>query len=283
MKTLIILLLVLIIIGLIFHEKLYYLTQRYILNKSIKLPPKPNVRNLLLISNSREYELGRESYFKHCQHNIKKFLEPLNVKSILLIPYGGAGPVTRDADKYTQIIKEEVCTDLDVTLTSIHTFVNEHDQQAAILNAECIFVSGGNAFKLLDELYKKNLVKPLQKAVSRGIPYIGVSSGVVVANPSLHTSRSMPIIKPVTYRGLDLIPFYINVHYYQALGNRLNQYLLRNPKEKILAITEGVVIHVVGNKGEVVGFGKVELLENRSGDFIRRRLPIGSNISFLLN
>ena len=105
---------------------------------------------------------------------------------------------------------------------------------------------------------------------------------MVACNPTLHTSRSIPIMNLRSFKSLDLIPFYINVHYYDGLGSRLNQYLLRNPKEKILAIEEGVVVHIVGNRGEMVGFGNGELIERKGNKLVREDLKCGSNISSLL-
>ena len=60
-----------------------------------------------------------------------------------------------------------------------------HHKQYEILNAQCIFVAGGNAFKLMRELEKHDLADSIHRAVFSGVPYIGCSSGVVVANPSL--------------------------------------------------------------------------------------------------
>ena len=134
------------------------------------------------------------------------------------------------------VLRSSLLTNLDICII----------KQYEILNAQCIFVAGGNAFKLMRELEKHDLADSIHQAVFSGVPYIGCSSGVVVANPSLHTSRSIPIVNLESYKALNLIPFYINVHFYDALGSRLNQYLLQNPKGKILAISEGCVVHISG-------------------------------------
>jgi dipeptidase E len=283
-KNIIIILLVIIILYCILNEKITYAISRYLNYKIIQIPAKANVRNLLLISNSREDEFGRESYFYHCKSNIKKFLKKKN--EILFIAYGGASiphlGEASDYDKYTKIIKKDIFDPLNIRIKSLHHIKNTYDKQSAILNAECIFMSGGNSFKLMSALETHNLVGSLKRAVAKGVPYIGVSSGTVVVNPTLHTSRSIPILNMKTFQGLDLIPFYINVHYYEKLGVRLNQYLLQDPTQKILAIPEGAGVHIVGNKGELVGFGDGELLERRAGRFLRKKLKSGANISFLL-
>jgi len=286
-KTALIIFLVLIIIGLLFHIQMKYAVNRYLFYKTITLPPKKRARNLLLVSNSKEKVFGNETYFNHCKVNISKFLKSFKVKRVLFIPYAGANipplGVPEDPSKYTDIVRKEVFKPLGIEVVSIDNYVNSFDKQAEILRAECIFIAGGNAFKLLHELARHDIIDAIRMAVFSGVPYIGCSSGVVAANPTLHTSRSIPIMNLRSFKSLDLIPFYINVHYYNGLGSRLNQYLLRNPKEKILAIEEGVVVHIVGDKGEIVGFGDAELIERKAGKFLREKIVIGSNISSLLD
>ena len=285
-RTIIIIILICIIIGMLLHKKIGYILDRYIWYKTIEIPFQPNVRNLLLISNSREYEFGREDYFNHCKSNIKKFLKPFNIRNVLFIPYAGANitplGVPLDYDEYMEIVDTDFFADLGIKLIPIHHIENPHDKRKAILNAECIFIGGGNAFKLMHELEKNELVDTIKSAVDKGIPYLGVSSGTVIASQSLHTSRSIPIMNMQSYAGLDLVPFNINVHYYRDLGSRLNQYLLRDPKKKILAVTEGCIIHIVGDEGELVGFGDGEIIERDNGTFIREDIMPGDNISFLL-
>jgi len=285
-KTALIIFLVLIIIGLLFHIQVKYAVDRYLFYKTISLPPKKRKRNLLLVSNSKEKVFGKETYFNHCRSNIAKFLKSFKVKRVLFIPYAGANVlpfgVPNDPDKYTDIVRKEIFKPLGVEVISIDDYINSFDKQAAILRAECIFIAGGNAFKLLHELARHDIIDAIRTAVFAGIPYIGVSSGVVACNPTLHTSRSIPIMNLRSFKSLDLIPFYINVHYYDDLGSRLNQYLLRNPKEKILAIEEGVVVHIVGNKGELVGFGEGEIIERRGEKLLRKKIMCGADISSLL-
>jgi len=285
-KTALIIFLVLIIISLLFHTQLRYAINRYLFYKTISIPPKKRTRNLLLVSNSKEKVFGKEAYFNHCRANITKFLKSFNVKRVLFIPYAGANTpplgVPIDPEKYTKIVRKEVFKPLGIEVVSIENYTNSYDKQAAILRAECIFMAGGNAFKLLYELARHDIIDAIRTAVFAGVPYIGCSSGVVACNPTLHTSRSIPIMNLRSFKSLDLIPFYINVHYYDGLGSRLNQYLLRNPKEKILAIEEGVVIHIVGNKGEMVGFGSAEIIERKGKKLLRKKLTCGSNISSLL-
>ena len=275
-----------IIISLLFHTQIRYAINRYLFYKTISIPPQKRARNLLLVSNSKEKVFGKETYFNHCRSNIAKFLKSFKVKRVIFIPYAGANVaplgVPEDPDKYTDIVRKEVFKPLNIEVVSIDNYVNSFDKQAEILRAECIFIAGGNAFKLLHELARHDIIDAIRTAVFAGVPYIGCSSGVVAANPTLHTSRSIPIMNLRSFKSLDLIPFYINVHYYDGLGSRLNQYLLRNPKEKILAIEEGVVVHIVGDKGEMVGFGGGEIIERKGGKLLRKDLTCGSNISALL-
>ena len=79
-KTALIIFLVLIIILLLVHEKISYVLDRYLFYKMTKLSSSPKKRNLLLVSNSKEKELGKEHYFEHCKEIVVKFLNEFKIK-----------------------------------------------------------------------------------------------------------------------------------------------------------------------------------------------------------
>ncbi|TFJ83469.1 hypothetical protein NSK_005238 [Nannochloropsis salina CCMP1776] len=86
-----------------------------------------------------------------------------------------------------------------------------------------IYVCGGNVFRLLRELRRRNLLQPLQDAVlSHRVPYVGISAGTVLACPTVCTSNDMPVVDPSddstsagsSLQALGLVKFQINAHYY---------------------------------------------------------------------
>ena len=231
-----IILLILIIILLLKNE-ITYLINRYIFYKNIKLKYKKNKKNILLISNSREKVFGlnifkkKERYFKHCFKVIKKFLNNFNPKEIVFIHYGGSGVKSSNENKNYNIIYNSVFKKLNIKLKFIGN-LSKNEIKNEILNAECFFVSGGNTFKLLKKIKDNNLFEILKQKINEGTPYIGVSSGCVILNKDLKSSGSLPIVKPI-FKGLNILPFILNVHYREKNDTRLIQYLIKNKKKKL--------------------------------------------------
>jgi len=97
-----------------------------------------------------------------------------------------------------------------IEITGIHA---ADDPAAAIAEAEAIFVTGGNSFRLVAALHRLSLLDPVRAAVDRGIPYFGASAGYNVACPTIRTTNDMPIVQPSSFAAFNLVPFQINPHY----------------------------------------------------------------------
>jgi dipeptidase E len=154
---------------------------------------------LMLISNSTLYGSG---YLDHCAAAMQAFLRPAS--RVLFVPYAlhnRGGYAARARARFAQ---------MGLGLDSIH---DAADPVAAILRAEAMFVGGGNTFRLLDTLWRGQLVEPIRARVRSGLPYIGSSAGSNVACVTIKTTNDMPIVEPPTLHALDLVPFNINAHY----------------------------------------------------------------------
>jgi dipeptidase E len=97
-----------------------------------------------------------------------------------------------------------------VEISGVHT---ADDPAAAIGEAEAIFVTGGNSFRLVTALHRLSLIDAVRSAVDRGIPYYGASAGANVACPTIRTTNDMPIVQPPSFTAFNLVPFQINPHY----------------------------------------------------------------------
>src|SRR5262245_46862658 len=112
-------------------------------------------RKLLLISNSVSFGKG---YLDHCENEIIDFLQ--SVKNILFIPFA-----SYDLDGYEKVVSERF-KKMGFNIKSIH---REKDFKKAVENAEALFIGGGNTFRLLNSLYKSNLIGIIKEKIMAGM------------------------------------------------------------------------------------------------------------------
>lgn len=154
---------------------------------------------LLLASTSTTYGSG---YLDHCAAAVQDLFA--GAGRILFVPFALA-----DRDAYAARVRERLLR-LGLEVDSLH---EQPDAQQAIARARGIFIGGGNTFRLLDELYRSNVLLPIRAAVRAGAPYLGASAGSNVACVTIKTTNDMPIVLPPSFDALGLVPFNINPHY----------------------------------------------------------------------
>jgi dipeptidase E len=128
-----------------------------------------------------------------------------SIDRVLFIPYALA-----DHDGYVEMLQQRGL-DAGYRLVGIHTLP---DPIAAVREAAGLFIGGGNTFRLLGELYRRNLLEPIRTRVWSGLPYLGVSAGTNVACPTIKTTNDMPITWPPSLDALALVNFQVNAHYF---------------------------------------------------------------------
>ncbi|MBZ7969741.1 dipeptidase PepE [Campylobacter sp. RM3125] len=212
--------------------------------------------NILLLSSSSYKETG---YLTHAKNLIENFLEECDVKQdpILFIPYAG---VRRNNEEYEKKVKESLNKE---NIISIH---HSNNPQEAISKAKVILVGGGNTFMLLYKLYKYDLLNCLAQRIKEGACYIGWSAGSNIAGKSIKTTNDMPIIMPKSFDALNLFPHQINPHFIsgkiqghngESREERLEEFLIANPKETIYAIPEGSALRIKDDKIKILGHNSV--------------------------
>ena len=212
------------------------------------------MKNALLISASSYQDTG---YLRHCKNWVKDFLGESGKEEILFIPYAG---VRRSNDEYEQKVIDRL---KNKNIKSIHHY---EDKISAIKNASSIAVGGGNTFMLLYTLYKLNLIEPIKEAVANGTKYFGWSAGANIAGKTMMTTNDMPIIMPKSFDSLNIFPYQINPHFIsgklaghngESREERLEEFLIANPKETIYALPEGTALLIAGNEAEVIGHSEI--------------------------
>ncbi|WP_103589249.1 dipeptidase PepE [Campylobacter concisus] len=212
------------------------------------------MKNALLISASSYQDTG---YLRHCKNWVKEFLDECGKEEILFIPYAG---VRRTNDEYEQKVIDRL---KNSNIKSIHHY---EDKISAIKNASSIAVGGGNTFMLLYTLYKLNLVEPIKEAVANGAKYFGWSAGANIAGKTMMTTNDMPIIMPKSFDSLNIFPYQINPHFIsgklaghngESREERLEEFLIANPKETIYALPEGTALLIADNEAQVIGHSEI--------------------------
>lgn len=150
---------------------------------------------LLLISSSVVHGYG---FLDHSERDIRELLG--DRRNVAFVPFA-----QHDVDLYTARVRER--------LGAMGFNVTQVRGAGDLADAEAIFIGGGNTFRLLKQLYERNLIDVIRERVRGGIPYIGSSAGTNAATPSIRTTNDMPIVYPPTFDALGLVPFQINPHY----------------------------------------------------------------------
>jgi dipeptidase E len=206
---------------------------------------------LLLISNST---MAGEPYLAYPKQQIEDFLGETPVNA-LFIPYAA---VTFSFNDYELKVSERF-NEINHTITGIHHF---DDPVKAVEEAEVIVVGGGNTWQLVQMLHNQQLMEIIRERVRAGIPYIGWSAGSNVACPTLRTTNDMPIVDPVSFKTLGLVPFQINPHYLDAnpeghagetRRQRIEEFIEINPDVYVAGLREGCMFRLETDRLKLIG------------------------------
>ena len=160
---------------------------------------------LLLISSTIVHGYG---YLDYDEAHVRRLLG--DRKRLALIPFAQF-----DHDALTRRVADRLAP-LGVTVTLVR-------EAQDLADAEAIFTSGGNTFRLLKALYERNLLEVIRERVKSGVPYIGSSAGTNITAPTIRTTNDMPIVFPPSFDALGFVPFQINPHYLDPDPNSTHQ------------------------------------------------------------
>ncbi len=119
-------------------------------------------------------------------------------------------------------------------------------------------------------LQEKGLMKVIRKKVKQGTPYIGWSAGSNIACPSLKTTNDMPIVEPIKFKTLKLVPFQINPHYLddnpanhggETREVRINEFIEVNRETHVVGLREGTMLLLENNDLALIGKRKARVFK----------------------
>lgn len=233
---------------------------------------------LLLISNSTN---AGEAYLDYPKGEIRRFLGTRSVRA-LFVPYAG---VMLSYDDYERKVEARF-SEIGHHVTGIHHFSNPIE---AVEEARAIVVGGGNTWKLVEMLHRERLMGVIRRKVMAGTPFVGWSAGSNVACPTLRTTNDMPIVHPVRFETLDLVPFQINPHYTDAhleghggetREDRIGEFVELNPDTYVVGLREGTMLRRDGRQLRLIGKRPARVFRKGKEP---QELDSSANLSFLLD
>ncbi len=123
---------------------------------------------------------------------------------------------------------------------------------------DIIYVQGGNTFYLLKQIRKSGFNKIIKKLLSKGILYIGVSAGSIVAGKTVQTAGwrgEKERFGLINLKGLKLIKSDIFLHYKPEDLEIIKQKPKR-VKKRLRVLTDEQALFIFGRKVMLVGEGE---------------------------
>ena len=174
------------------------------------------------------------SYLAGTESITKKYLSKMVSNKIVFIPTAG------NVEPYTGYIDEgvEMLKSLGYELEIIDISKYDEDYlKNKLSKTECICISGGNTFYLLQELKKKNLIGLLYERIKEGLFYIGESAGAIIMSENIEYSQMMDDKSIASelddYTGVNVFNHYVLPHIGEYPFEESTQKILENYQDKI--------------------------------------------------
>ena len=174
------------------------------------------------------------SYLAGTESITKKYLSKMVSNKIVFISTAGnVEPYTGYIDEGIEMLKS---LGYEVEILDITKF-DETYLKDKFLKTECICISGGNTFYLLQEIKRKNLVEVLFKRIKEGLFYIGESAGAIIMSENIEYSQMMDDKSIASelddYTGVNVFEHYVLPHIGEYPFEESTQKILENYQDKI--------------------------------------------------
>lgn len=222
--------------------------------------PRKKITALLVSATTVAGKASLEHAWEELRHLYADF------SKVLLINFAS---LPGDRDAYAARMQRDFSRiDKKFDVQSLHAVARE-EARKLVRDAEAVFVSGGNTFLLLRELYDRDVVALLQERVLSGMPYAGSSAGSNIAGIEIGTTNDFPITDVPTIRSLGIMGGVYNPHHpdleeKSAFGSRqwkIRQYASYNPEKAVIGVNNAGMIRVRGDQLTLRGDGSMATVQ----------------------
>ncbi|WP_311155270.1 Type 1 glutamine amidotransferase-like domain-containing protein [Prevotella histicola] len=136
-------------------------------------------------------------------------------KTVAFIP---TASIHEDFNQYVEEGREALVS-LGLTIKELEiTQCEQKEIETVLRNCDCIYVSGGNTFFLMQELRRTGTDRLIVEQVEKGKLYIGESAGAMVFAPNIEYATKMDNHLSMTpgfedFTALGIVKFYPVVHF----------------------------------------------------------------------
>ncbi len=182
---------------------------------------------------------------------------PLKRKKVAFIPTASIH------EEYTQYVE-----DGRMALNSLGLIVKELEITQCCKNkikdvlddCDCIYISGGNTFFLMQELRKTGTDKLIIEQIEKGKLYIGESAGAMILAPNIKYAKDMDDHLTQTpdftdFKGLGIVEFYPVVHF--------NSFPFEEAAQKVVHKNSHLPLEIITNQQAIVVVGNSIVIKER--------------------
>ena len=165
-------------------------------------------------------------------------------------------PTASIHEEYTQYVEDgkNALVSLGLVVRELEITQCEKKEIVEVLNdCDCIYISGGNTFFLVQELRRTGTDKLIVEQVEKGKLYIGESTGAMIFAPSIEYAKRMDdnlLLTPdfEDFTGLGVVDFYPVVHFNSFPFEEATQIIIQeNNHLPLKPITNEQAIVVLGD------------------------------------
>ena len=182
---------------------------------------------------------------------------PLKGKTVAFIPTASIH------EEYTQYVEDGrmaldslglIVKELEITQCSKNKIKDVLD------DCDCIYISGGNTFFLMQELRKIGTDKLIIEQIEKGKLYIGESAGAMILAPNIKYAKDMDDHLTQTpdftdFKGLGIVEFYPVVHF--------NSFPFEEAAQKVVHKNSHLSLEIITNQQAIVVVGNSIVIKER--------------------